>query len=83
MIAWPAAFTLPAILRASGDVKFVMFSSIASMWIFRIALAYVIGGYLKLGVFGVWIAMTIDWLVRSILNVWRLKSGKWMRQSVV
>lgn len=83
MIAWPAAFTLPAILRAAGDVKFVMFSSIASMWVFRIALAYVIGGYLGLGVFGVWIAMTIDWGVRSILNMLRLKSGKWMRQAIV
>lgn len=83
MIAWPAAFTLPAILRAAGDVKFVMFSSIASMWVFRIALAYIIGGYLGLGVFGVWIAMTIDWVVRSILNMLRLKSGKWMRQAIV
>lgn len=83
IIAWPAAFTLPAILRAAGDVKFVMFSSIASMWIFRIALAYVIGGYFGLGVFGVWIAMTIDWGVRSILNIWRLKSGRWMRQAIV
>lgn len=83
MIAWPAAFTLPAILRAAGDVKFVMYSSIGSMWIFRIALSYVIGRYMGVGVLGVWIAMTIDWSVRSILNIWRLKSGKWIRSAIV
>ena len=83
MIMWPAAWTLPAILRASGDVKFVMWSSMASMWICRIVLAYLIGGFLRFGVFGVWIAMTIDWFARCILNIVRLKSGRWMRKAVV
>lgn len=83
MLIWPLAFTVPNILRAAGDVKFVMTSSILSMWIFRIALSYVIGQFLGLGVLGVWIAMTIDWTVRSLLNIYRLKSGKWMRKAVV
>lgn len=86
MVMWPAAWTLPAILRASGDVKFVMVSSIVIMWVFRIGLAYVIGGMMEpmgLGVWGVWIAMTIDWLARCVANVWRLKSGKWKRGAVI
>ena len=83
MMIWPLAFTLPSVLRAAGDVKFVMVSSVASMWIFRIALSYVIGKYMGVGVLGVWIAMTIDWAVRSMLNLWRYKSGKWMKGAVV
>lgn len=86
ILLWPAAWTLPSILRASGDVKFVMVSSIIIMWVFRIGLAYVIGGLLApmgLGVVGVWIAMTIDWLARAVVNCVRLKSGKWQRGSVV
>lgn len=83
MLIWPLAFTMPSILRASGDVKFVMISSIVIMWVFRIGLAYLIGGYLGLGVLGVWIAMTIDWAARSAANLWRLKSGKWMKKAVV
>lgn len=83
MIMWPAAWTLPAVLRASGDVKFLMISSMIIMWVFRIALAYIIGGWLKLGVFGVWIAMTIDWLARCIVNILRLKSGKWKKKALV
>ena len=53
------------------------------MWIFRIGLAYVIGRYMGVGVLGVWIAMTIDWLVRAVLNLIRFKSGKWMTKSVI
>lgn len=82
-IIWPLAFTLASVLRASGDAKFTLVSSTVSMWIFRIALAYFIAGYMGAGVLGVWIAMTIDWLVRAILNVIRFKSGKWETKSVV
>lgn len=86
MVMWPAAWTLPSILRAAGDVKFVMVSSIIIMWVFRIGLAYVIGGLMQpmgLGVWGVWIAMTIDWFARCVCNAWRLKSGKWKRGAVI
>lgn len=83
MIMWPAAWTLPSILRAAGDVKFIMVTSIITMWVFRIGLSYVIGGFMGLGVLGVWIAMTIDWAVRCVLNIWRLKSGKWMRGAII
>lgn len=31
-----------------------------------------------LGVMGVWIAMFIDWLFRTILFIWRYVSGKWL-----
>ena len=34
------------------------------MWIFRVIFSYVLGEYLGMGVFGVWVAMIIDWLVR-------------------
>ncbi len=83
MIMWPAAWTLPAVLRASGDVRFLMISSITIMWVFRIAFAYIIGDFMNMGVVGVWIAMTIDWLARCIVNIARLKSGRWMKKAVV
>lgn len=83
MLLWPLAFTIPNILRAAGDAKFTMIVSIISMWVFRVGLAYVIGGYLKLGVLGVWIAMTIDWAVRAVFNVIRLKGDKWECKSVI
>lgn len=81
-MVWPIAFTLPNTLRASNDVKYSMFISIISMWIFRIAFSYVLGKYFGLGVFGVWIAMTIDWLFRAICFFIRYARGKWKTQRI-
>ena len=51
-----------------------MLVCIFSMWIFRIGFSYIVGKYMGLGVFGVWVAMTIDWAVRSVFFVWRYLS---------
>jgi len=83
VIIWPISFILPGTFRAAGDVKICMIISILSMWIFRIGFSYLLGGYFGLGVFGVWISMIIDWIVRSICFVIRYFSGKWRRQAIV
>lgn len=83
MTIWPFAFVLPCVFRAAGDVKFSMITSIISMWICRVVFSYVIGRYMGLGVFGVWIAMIMDWCVRAICFIARYKSGKWKNKQVV
>lgn len=83
IIIWPLSFTLPNALRAANDVKFTMIVSIFSMWVFRIVLSFVLARNLGLGVFGVWIAMTIDWVFRAILFVGRLLSGGWKKNAYV
>ncbi len=76
-LVWPVSFTVPSALRAAGDAKVTMVISLASMWIFRIIFSYVLGGWLGLGVLGVWIAMVIDWCVRAVCMTLRYKAGKW------
>lgn len=80
---WPSSFTLPNALRAANDVKYTMTISIISMWVFRIAMSYVLALGFGLGVLGVWIAMTIDWLFRAILFIWRFFNGKWKNRQLV
>lgn len=82
MFIWPLAFTLPNMLRAANDVKYTMYVSIFSMWVFRIAFSYVLGQYLEMGVFGIWVAMTIDWLFRAICFTVRYLRGKWKQQKI-
>ena len=77
MIVWPVAFSLPATLRAAWDAKVTMIISIASMWIFRIVFSYILGRYMGLGVFGVWVAMVIDWCFRAVFMMVRYYGGKW------
>lgn len=80
MLIWPLSFSLPNTLRASNDVTFCMVLSIFSMWVFRIGFSYVLGAVLELGVFGVWVAMTIDWAVRSVCFLVRYLHGKWEKK---
>ena len=83
MIIWPLSFALPAAYRAAGDAKACMYTSIVSMWIFRIGFSYLVGKYMGLGVFGVWIAMVIDWVVRAICFIIRYFNGKWKHGAIV
>ncbi len=75
---WAISFTLPNAFRAASDVKFTMVTSIASMWIFRVGLCYILAGYLSFGIYGVWFAMFVDWIFRAILFGVRFVSGKWL-----
>ena len=83
IIIWPIAFTLPAMFRGAGDSKSVMYISLAVMFTCRIALSYVIADWLGVGVFGTWIAMFIDWYVRSALYIYRYFSNKWTEYRAV
>lgn len=79
---WPPSFSLPNALRAAGDVKFTMWVSIISMWVWRIGLSYVLAIVFEIGVFGVYIAMTIDWVSRTICFVYRFYKEKYRAHSI-
>lgn len=77
MVAWVPSFTLPNTLRAAGDVMWTMAIAIISMWVFRIGTAYFFSNVFHLGLIGIWIAMTIDWMFRGICYEIRYRGGKW------
>ncbi len=80
---WPIAFVLPNTLRAANDARFTMYVSVASMWIFRIGFGLLLGKSFGMGVFGVWVAMIIDWVVRAIFFVARYINGKWTTIKII
>ena len=53
------------------------------MWIFRIGFGILMGSVFNMGVIGVWIAMFIDWFVRSIFFVIRYRKGKWTQVKII
>ncbi|MEG1639504.1 MAG: MATE family efflux transporter [Ruthenibacterium sp.] len=83
MTVWPISFVTPNVLRAAGDAKFTMITSMISMWLCRVVLAYVLGAWFGLGLLGVWIAMTMDWVMRGIAFIFRYRSGKWQQQNII
>ncbi|MEG1427995.1 MAG: MATE family efflux transporter, partial [Oscillospiraceae bacterium] len=82
-VIWAPAFALPNALRAANDVKFTMYVSLVSMWVFRIGFSYILAVMLNFGVVGIWVAMCIDWLFRSILFIWRFLKGKWIQKGLI
>ncbi|MED4228411.1 MATE family efflux transporter [Neobacillus cucumis] len=79
VIIWPLAYTLPVTFRASGDAKFPMWVGILSMFCCRIAFAYLFSIYFHMGMFGTWVAMFIDWIVKALIFVRRYLHGKWTK----
>ena len=77
ILIWAPSFTLPNTLRAANDVGYCMWISVFSMWIFRIGFSFILGKYIGWGVFGVWVAMTIDWAVRAVFFVIRYRGKRW------
>lgn len=76
-LLWPSAFTLPNVLRASDDAKYTMYVSIFSMWIWRVALSYLLDHFFHMGLYGTWIAMYVDWVCRAAFFLIRIARKKW------
>jgi putative MATE family efflux protein len=53
-------------LRASGDVRFPFYMSVVSMWSIGVLLSYVFTFTLSMGLPGIWLALGLDELFRSI-----------------
>lgn len=83
-VTYPLSFTAPAVLKATSDVKYVMFVAVGSMILVRVGLCWLlVGGVcgVRLGAFGYWIAMCADWVMRSVLFMARIATGRWKKAS--
>ena len=77
---YPLSFLIPGPLRAANDSAFPMWVSILSMVIFRLSLAQILCVELEMGAVGVWLAMLVDWVCRSICFTVRWHSGAWKKK---
>ena len=77
VLFWVPSFTVPNTLRSAGDVIWTMLIAIFSMWVFRIGATYLFTYQFHFGLIGVWVAMIIDWIFRTICYAIRYKGHKW------
>lgn len=82
-LLWTFAFSTPNLLRAAGDVKFTLVCSIISLFLFRISGAYVFTKIFEFGLMGIWLAMIIDWICRSLCYLLRIKGNVWLKKKVI
>jgi Na+-driven multidrug efflux pump len=83
IIFWPESFTLPNALRAANDAKFTMTVSLISMWTVRIGFSYFLARTIGMGAFGVWVAMSMDWVVRGLFFCIRFSRGRWKTRRLI
>ncbi|APM39219.1 MATE family efflux transporter [Clostridium kluyveri] len=66
-----------SVLRSSGDIKYIIFSSIAGLWIFRLIMADGLIKFLNAGLYGLMIGIFLDYSIRAIMYIFRIKAGRW------
>lgn len=67
------------VLRGGGDTKFLMLADVLFLWIGSIPLGYLAGLVWGMPPFLVYFFLRIDFIIKSIWCVYRLKSKKWIR----
>lgn len=68
------------ILRGGGDTKFCMFADAAFLWIVSIPVGALCGLVLHADPFVIYISLKLDWAIKSLVCLGRVKSRKWMRR---
>jgi len=70
-------FTLSGSLRGAGDTKWPLYASLVGTYILRLPLSLILGYSLGLGLAGVWVALPIEYYLRSVIIVQRFRTGAW------
>ena len=78
LLFYPKSCTLPAVLRAGSDTLYPSVVSMLVLWVFTIALGYLLAIPMGLGLNGTWIAMWAGWAARSTAFSFRFRSKKWL-----
>ncbi len=66
-------------LRGAGDTGFIMFATIAGMWLVRIPVAVLLAVSVGAEIRVVWAVMILDWIVQMTLLLWRYRRENWGR----
>ncbi len=82
-LVWTPSFIPSYGLRAAGDIRFSMVTSMIVMWTIRVALCIFLIRVCGMGPIAVWIAMFLDWTARAIIYFLRFRSNKWYSRKVI
>ncbi|HKZ48194.1 MAG TPA: MATE family efflux transporter [Thermoplasmata archaeon] len=84
-------FSLDGALKGAGDTRYPLFTSVVGIFLVRLPLAFALGFAfvqatwtwspwivaLPLGLAGIWLALPVEYCVRSVLISRRFRSGRW------
>lgn len=71
------AMSLAGALRGAGDTRWVMFLTLVGVWGCRLVLSYTLAFVFQMGFIGIWLGLSVDFIIRGLLSLARYRSGKW------
>lgn len=69
-------------LMGAGDTRFPLYCSLIGNVVVRVGLGYLCGVHWQGGLFGAWIGMGADNVLRCLLIAWRYHAGRWVHTKV-
>lgn len=69
-------------LRGAGETKSVFYSTAVATWAGRLLFGFIFIRILDLGLYGAWLAMVVDWLLRGAYVRLRFIRGQWKKIQV-
>ncbi|WP_195250831.1 MATE family efflux transporter [Romboutsia sp. 1001713B170207_170306_H8] len=70
-------------MQAAGDIKFPVMVGIISMWLISALFSYIFAIQFNMGLYGVWLAMAMDEILRGIIFYNRWRRGSWRSKLVM
>ena len=64
-------------LRGAGELKWLMYLALFSLFFVEIGLTWVVVFPLGMSLWGIWLILGLDETVRTILDYWRFHGGRW------
>lgn len=77
----PRAFNstnIVGVLRGGGDVRAATLIDVLPLWVVALPMAAICGLVLKVDIFWVYLALSVENIVKFFLGVWRFRSKKWI-----
>ncbi|GAC1385003.1 MAG: MATE family efflux transporter [Herpetosiphon sp.] len=75
-----ANFVYAGGLRGAGDTRYPLWVKLISPWLVRLPLALVL--IPSFGLFGAWVALSVDLAFQGVLSYWRFRGPTWERIEV-
>ncbi|MCQ2419804.1 MAG: MATE family efflux transporter [Clostridia bacterium] len=83
MLFYSTMNALAQCLRGAGDTRYTMTVSLISMFFVWVGLAMLFSRVLQLGVFSVWLAMALHYIVCSVCFILRCRGSRWLSHEVL
>ncbi|MEE9268184.1 MAG: MATE family efflux transporter, partial [Thermoplasmata archaeon] len=75
-------FSVSGALRGAGDTRWPFYATLVGIYGLRLPLSFLLGYQLGLGLLGVWVALPIEYYIRSIIVARRFQTGAWKAVTV-